>query len=420
MLIFKLCLDCSLCNFQIADKMIEVNRQGGIVVFKDFFLVMLAPYSAPFVGLMRLNRILPFKKSDFLGRSLIILFLIGIFSGIVNNDWQSTLASFLLLLYKSFYDAMNNAFKENGFAIEKAFLVLWRFSIIPVIFGVLEKMASYFYEMSVYQVLFYSHSFVQENGLYRIYSTFGNPNIAGTWFACLLVIGIALYVNRVVKGPAAMFLLVANLQCLMWTGSKGAVIAMLGTLLLSFWAYKTPRRRVFIAIVLLCIYFLSQGDSSSAVAHVANPRDHIWVTTMKIAVDHLLLGVGVIGGIDYIGEVHAHNLWFSMLLFNGIPGLLVVIGMQLFIVKELFVLWKRKHPFFPMLFGITLVLGIHSAVDFTIMSPQGSLLFILFAAAIASAKQLVEQPDWSPDKSPYGDKNLRINFLASLKGKSSL
>lgn len=384
-------------------------------MFRDFFLLMLAPYSAPVVGVTRLKSIRSYRDSDFFGKCIVVLFCIAALSGIVNNDWHSALASFILLLYKSFYDALQGDLEVRGFAVERLFAMLWSFSLIPVVFGILEKMASYFFDMSIYQVLFYSHSFKQAAGLYRIYSTFGNPNIAGTWFAALLIIGIGLYVNGVIKGPGNMLLLIANLQCLMWTGSKGAVLAMFGTLFLSFWAYRTPKRRIFIVLIFMAIYLLSQGEAAP-VTHAAQPRDSIWVTTFKITIDHWLLGVGLIGGIDYIGEVHAHNLWLSMLLFTGVSGLIVVLTMQGYFLVQLWHLYKKEHPFFPMLFGVMMVMGLHSWIDFTIMSPQGSFLLVIYAAALISARRLVDSPDWDPSKSPYGDKpRIKKRLAASRK-----
>lgn len=386
-------------------------------MFRDFFLMMLAPYSAPLVGVSRLQSIRTYRESDFFGKATVILFFVGILSGIVNNDWHSALAAFMLLLYKSFYDALTFDLHQRENQVERLFAMLWSLSLIPVTFGILEKMASYFFDMSIYQVLFYAHSFKQSIGLYRIYSTFGNPNIAGTWFAALLIIGIGLYVNGVIKGPGNMLLLIANLQCLMWTGSKGAVLAMFGTLFLSFWAYRTPKRRIFIVLVFIAIYLLSQGEAAP-VAHAAQPRDHIWVTTMKVVADHWLLGVGYLGGIDYVGEVHAHNLWFSMLLFNGVIGIVVVLAMQIHFLYQLWHLYQKEHPFFPMLFGVMMVLGLHSAIDFTIMSPQGGLLLIIYAAALSSAKRMVDAPDWQPENSPYGDKPRVKKRIAASKGWS--
>ena len=243
-------------------------------MFKDFFMMILAPYSAPFVGITHLQQLKSFKESDFFGRCIVALFGVSAIAGILNNDWYSTAAAFILLLYKSFYDALLNDLDHKENLVEKLFSMLWSFSLIPVTFGILEKIASYFFDMSIYQVLFYSHSFKQASGLYRIYSTFGNPNIAGTWFAALLIIGIGLYVNGVIKGPANMLLLIANLQCLMWTGSKGAVLAMFSTLFLSFWAYRTPKRRIFIVLIFVAIYFLSQGEATP-VSHAVQPRDQI-------------------------------------------------------------------------------------------------------------------------------------------------
>lgn len=362
---------------------------------KNFFLMLIAPYTAPIASVNKMRDIKTYQMSDYFGKLIFVLFGVAALSGVVNNDWISVLAAMMLLLYKGFYDALRNELVARGNKIDQSYVLLWSLSIIPVTFGVLEKMASYFLDLSIYQVLFYSHTFKQAAGLYRIYATFGNPNIAGTWFAALVIIGIGLYVNGAIKGPGNLLLLGANLQCLMWTGSKGAVLSMFVTLFVSFWTYKTSKRRILIAIIFIAIFVLSQGEAAP-VTHSLQPRDHIWVTTTKVALEHWALGVGLLGGIDYVGEVHAHNLWFSMLLFTGVIGLTIVIAMQLHLLKQLWILYKHEHPYFPMLFGLLLVLGIHSAVDFTLISPQGSLLLVFFAATIWAAVE--RGPDQSAQK----------------------
>jgi len=107
--------------------------------------------------------------------------------GIINYSITSIAASFVIFMYLCISIFLQN-YCENESKIEKIFRYLVYFSMLSAIFGIIEKSIYMFFHFNIWAKFLEITSQPVVNN--RIYSTFGNPNVAGNWFATMIVISI--------------------------------------------------------------------------------------------------------------------------------------------------------------------------------------------------------------------------------------
>lgn len=79
-----------------------------------------------------------------------------------------------------------------------------------------------------------------------------------------------------------------------------------------------------------------------------------------------------------------HNLWLTIAATLGIVGLLIYLYMKHYLYESIILLLKNKCSLAPLLAGIQAVIIGHGLVDFTIMAPQGGIIFIICSAIISA------------------------------------
>jgi hypothetical protein len=123
---------------------------------------------------------------------IFLLFVWSLFVGIINESALSSTASLVLLFY--FFMGIffqNYCYDEKK--IERITKYLMIFSVGSGILAIVEKLTAVYYKYIWWGQLFgIPKQYINYDG-YRIYSTFGNPNIAGTWFAVMILICLHFY-----------------------------------------------------------------------------------------------------------------------------------------------------------------------------------------------------------------------------------
>lgn len=322
---------------------------------------------------------------------LFLLFIWSIISGLVNKSLLSTVASFALLLYLSLNIYLQDYFK-NPERIEEFFRKLWTWSFLAGIVGVIEKLASYVVDMTWTSDLYFKGPYKPSVENYRIYSTFGNPNIAGAWFAAMVLLSFYLY-GREKEANKKWYLLSMGVfaLALIATGSRGATAGLLLGILI--YALCNKNKTVRITLIIVFVAVLAFALFSPEINRPANSRNIVWEKSISLFLDKPITGWGAFGVWENIKKTHAHNIWISMLALYGTVGFALYLWVKSYIIKSLFVLGKNNNSAFPLLASVQAMIVGHGLVDFIIMAPQGGILFFVSSSIIVSiANQYETQP----------------------------
>ena len=319
---------------------------------------------------------------DPINLSLIVLFIWSMISGIVNKSLLSTLTSFMFLMYMSLNTYLQNYLKDQE-TIDQFLRKVWVSSFVAGILGLIEKLASYFVDMTWISDLFFKGPYKPTVENYRIYSTFGNPNIAGAWFGAMVLLAFYLY-GRGKEDKKGWYLLSIGVfvLALIATGSKGATIGLLIGILIYGLCQKNKAARI--ALIAIFVTILVFALFSPEINHSTNSRNTIWEKSMYLFLDKPITGWGTFGIWTSIKKTHAHNIWISMLALYGIVGFTLYLWMKSYIIRLLLVIKKNNAPTFPLLASIQAMIVGHGIVDFIIMAPQGGILFFVCTSIILS------------------------------------
>jgi len=369
-------------------------------MFVAILLLVLSPYTALIPCIYIMAGVLTRKYKIFLtpwNMGLLVLFLIALVSGIINKSILSSLASLMLLMYFCVSIVMENCFNSEE-KIIRFYLLLLYFSIIPGIIGIAQKILYKWFNIILIKRLIYSTTVLDG----RIYSTFSNPNIAGGWFAAMLLIALFFWDRDEIKHKWVIVLMMLLYSTnLMLTGSRGAIMGLAAASMV-FLVLKKGCRKLAIPGILLAMIFLlaliPSDDSflSRLMGHGISTsfgsRYPIWKVSIKMILKKPMLGWGLMGIFekgalfsDKLGTVvHAHNIWLSILSALGLSGFYIYLVMKSYIVYSLVMLKKNGSPLAPLLASIQMLVVIHGLVDFIICVPQTGILFITCSAFISS------------------------------------
>lgn len=311
-------------------------------------------------------------------------------SGINNRSWYSLFGSAFFGFYLLLGIYFQNHFQEQA-SVEVFLRKLHKFALIPAIFGIAEKAVSLFVDMTWMSHVFWSPTYIPSAELYRIYSTFGNPNVAGDWFAMLGLMSIYfLEQSPYKKKTFYLFSTALYVLALLFTGSKGSVIGLIaGMMVFAIFSEKKKTKWVIgilITSIVAAAFFIPELNRPS------NYRNIIWLKSLLLYKNHSLMGVGLFGVFERTGEIHSHNIWISLLAMLGIVGFGLYLGVKLYLYNGLLKLKEMRMTLMPLLAAIQALIVGHGLVDFTIMTPQGGLMFIGAAGIITALILPSEQP----------------------------
>jgi len=344
---------------------------------------------------------------------LCLLFMWSFIVGIINYSATSIATSFVLFIYLCISVFLQN-YWENENKIEKIYRYLVCFSMFSAIFGIVEKIIYVYFHFNIWKRFLEITSQPVFND--RIYSTFGNPNVAGNWFAIMIL--ISLYFRSITSKTTKLFYEVATLLfviALCLTGSRGAFMGMLFGLFIYYLLKgnkKDMRLLITIFILTAVVTFAPPQAFKYVTAHdfvsSFNSRYGIWNGCIKMIKLKPFTGWGLMGIKDqganfmkdyfYATMYHGHNIWITFMTTLGVVGLLIYAYMKINLFRNLKLLYKQNCRLVPMLAGIQAVIIGHGLVDFTMIAPQTALLFIGCSATISV---LAEQHNSSLKESKY-------------------
>lgn len=368
----------------------------------SILLIVISPYTAILPPIYIMYKL--FSKKLVIHKNpwnigLLALFLWAILSGILNHDVTSTVASLAIFIYFCVSVYSQNYF-DNVEKIEVFLKYLIYFSIFTAILGVIEKLSFRYLHPTLWKAILGIPSEVAAN--HRIYSTFGNPNVAGTWFSAMVLICIYLR-SRAPKNARKLYIGAIPLFVfsLYLTGSRGAEIGLF-TGLLANYLFKRNKKNLWYSISFLCLLafvlfspfqiFNIKNIMYREISASFSDRYAIWQGCIKMIKLKPIEGWGLMGiynnGLKYMPTnkivFHGHNIWISLMTTLGIVGLSIYLYMKFHLYKNLKNLYNHNCPLVPLLAGIQALIVGHGLVDFTIMTPQAGLIFIFCSSLIFS------------------------------------
>lgn len=379
------------------------------------FMIILSPFTALIPALYGGIEILKgnYKvKKNYWNVGIIILFFWAGFVAIINKSILSFIAAFLLLAYFSI-----SVIADNYFITEKrvndVLMYIIKLSTITGIVAMVEKVIMFFYG----------------NIPYRIYSTFGNPNMAGAWYASAFIISLYLrdkFYNEAEKKQLN-FSLVIFLVVIVLSGSRGAYGALISAIVVYFLLYKyeNKKRKIIFALFILGISLLaiwsevrvSEALTAHDISRSFSARTDIWRGSFRMFLDKPITGWGLLGTLlygdklipEYGSIIHPHNLWLTFLTTMGVVGLLVYSYMKFNLIKAMVKLYKNNEALIPLLVSLNVMVIVQGLMDCTLYAPQLGILFIVTGSIINNLEE---------GKIKRNNKNIkRVDIESFLKQK---
>lgn len=363
----------------------------AIIVFSPYLAFLPMVYS----GFKVLQRGVIIVKNDW-NFGLLFLFIWSLFVGIINMDGISAVSSFAFLCYffVSVYLQNNWSSEEK---VEKLFNIVIVTSLGSGFIGLLERFTTLHNNPTWWKELFGIYPQVLFYERYRISGTFGNPNVAGTWYAALILICFYFFYNS--KGFKKAYYGISMaifVELLTFTSSRGAMIGLiLGMMAYAFFlGHKKNMTMLSITLmfgVALMFIFPDWFPRGSNLINSIKDRMNIWINCLNLFKVKPFTGWGLLGIYfadgniyQYTRTFHGHNIWITLATTLGVIGLGVFIYLECYIFDQLILLSKNKCRLVPLLAGLQMIIIGQGLMDFTIMNPQGGIVFFGCSAIITS------------------------------------
>ena len=349
-----------------------------MIVFSPFTAVIPAIYAGRLLFAKKLK-----IEKNYWSIGLFLLFCYSVFSAVINKSILSLLASIGLFLYFAISILFQNYFIKMV-RINNALKLLVYLTMLTAITAIIEKLA--FILMG-----FPNH---------RVFSTFGNPNMAGGWFASMLL--VAIYLKSVKTNKkyfdiynVAMILIAI---ALILTESSGAFIALIGSLFIYYLLRKDKNFKSTLlgtlCIAIVAVVFLWVQSKMSSVTPIGeikvsfSSRYDVWLGSIKMFTEKPIVGWGFLGtlehGIYYNyrngNAIHSHNLWLTFLVSGGVVALGIYIYIKYNLFKDIIKLYKSRNIMVPLIVSLNTMVIIQGLVDCPLYAPQLGILFIATGA----------------------------------------
>lgn len=353
-----------------------------MIVFSPFTAIIPAVYAVNLIFKKRLK-----IEKNYWNIGLFLLFIYSVFSGIINKNLLSLLASSVLFLYFSL-----SVFFQNYFVRISRVNIVIRYtvylSVIAAIGGVIEK------------IIFILIGMPQ----HRVFSSFGNPNIAGAWFgSIILMIFYLKCIDKEKKDYIIYNLSIALvIVALLLTESTGAFIALVGSMFAYYILKEKKDIRGLIAICIIVgissiLFVIIQNKlaNTTPIGELItsfNSRYHIWIGSINMILKKPITGWGILGMMQYgsnfvysnepslhnkiiVFLIHPHNLWLTFLVTLGVVGFLIYLYIKFNLYKDMIKLYKRHNNMLPLIVAINTMVIIQGIVDCTLYAPQICIIF---------------------------------------------
>ncbi|MCY6371673.1 O-antigen ligase family protein [Clostridium ganghwense] len=367
------------------------------MVFLSIFLIVFSPYLA-FLPMM-VTGFQMLQKNNFTKNiwniGLIFLFIWALFVGIINASVVSIAASFAVLVYFFISVYLENNYNEEE-KIEKLLKNIILISIGSAFIGIIERFTLVHYNPTWWKYLFGIYPLLPFSETYRISGTFGNPNVAGTWYAAMVLICFYFYQKSFkIKKIFYALMVILFIGVLLMTGSRGAIIGLLVGLITYAYFMKDKKKMLFLIFILLSgiilmFAFPQYFPRGEGLLISIKDRSLIWKNCLNMFKYKPITGWGLMGiyfangdVYDYVRTVHGHNIWITIITTLGIVGFSIFTCMIYYLFKETRVLSNHHCPLIPLLTGLEAVILGQGLVDFTIISPQAGIIFFGCSAIIS-------------------------------------
>ena len=388
-----------------------------MIVFSPFTAIIPAVYVVNLIFKKRLK-----IEKNYWNIGLFLLFIYSVFSGIVNKSLLSLLASSILFLYFSL-----NVFSQNYFVKISRINVVIKYvvylSSIAAIGGVIEK------------IIFILIGIPK----HRVFSSFGNPNMAGAWFGSIILMTFYLKsINKRKKDSIKYnFLIILIIVALLLTESTGAFIALVGSI---FVYYILKEKRDIKGLIAICItigissifFFIVQNKiaNTTPIGELVvsfNSRYHIWIGAISMILKKPITGWGILGmmqrGSNFVYSddpslhnkiiaflIHPHNLWLTFLVTLGVVGLLIYLYIKFNLYKDMVELYKQHNKMLPLIASINAMVIIQGIVDCTLYAPQLTIIFIFMGTITYNManNKMIRKVKFSKDKKKSDNKDIAV------------
>lgn len=388
-----------------------------MIVFSPFTAIIPAVYVVNLIFKKRLK-----IEKNYWNIGLFLLFIYSVFGGIVNKSLLSLLASSILFLYFSL-----NVFSQNYFVKISRINVVIKYvvylSAIAAIGGVIEKIIFILIGMPKH----------------RVFSSFGNPNMAGAWFGSIILMTFYLKcINKRKKDSIKYnFLIILIIVALLLTESTGAFIALVGSI---FVYYILKEKRDIKGLIAICItigissifFFIVQNKiaNTTPIGELVvsfNSRYHIWIGAISMILKKPITGWGILGmmqrGSNFVYSddpslhnkiiaflIHPHNLWLTFLVTLGVVGLLIYLYIKFNLYKDMVELYKQHNKMLPLIASINAMVIIQGIVDCTLYAPQLTIIFIFMGTITYNManNKMIRKVKFSKDKKKSDNKDIAV------------
>ena len=358
-----------------------------------YFIIMIvfSPFTAVIPAVYAVNLLFRKKlkiEKNYWNIGLFLLFIYSVFSSIVNKDLLSLLSSFVLFLYFAL-----NVFSQNYFVKMSRINIVIKYivylSVIAAIGGVIEKIVFILIGMPQH----------------RVFSFFGNPNMAGAWFGNIIL--MIFYLKCIDKGRKDYIIynlsIVLVIVALLLTESTGAFIALVGSIFIYYILKEKKDIKGLIAISITVglssiLFFIVQNKVANTppigeLVTSFNSRYRIWIGAINMVLKKPITGWGMLGmmqhGSNFVYSdepnlhnkiitflIHPHNLWLTFLVTLGVIGLLIYLYIKFNLYKDMIKLYKRHNKMLPLIAAINTMVIIQGIVDCTLYAPQLGIIFV--------------------------------------------
>lgn len=374
----------------------EIRNNGDKIMMFFVTMIIFSPITAIIPGIYAIYLIIKNKykiEKNYLNIGILVLFIWSVIVALVNESILSFLGSIMLLMYFSI-----GLFGQRYFVTRRRINKVFKYSIyltaLTALNGIMEKL---------------TYLYIYENGggfsnpfNNRIISSYGNPNMAGAWFASAIFIALYLITITNKKKEKNIYILCIGLMliALLLTESSGAFVAFISALI-GYYVLKNLRNKrkmiilgasIFTIITMFLI--LKNIVNTEGIFNELNTsfssRYDIWTGSLKMISQKPLMGWGTLSTLEHGNEffynngnsIHSHNIYLTFLVSTGIVGLLMYLYIKVKLFQDFFSLYKMKEPLLPLLVALNLILIVQGLVDCALYAPQLGILFITTCAII--------------------------------------
>ncbi|WP_461204642.1 O-antigen ligase family protein [Clostridium sp. DL1XJH146] len=331
------------------------------------------------------NKQLVFEKNK-LNINLCLLFLWSVFVGMVNKNIYSVIASFVFLFYLILSVYIQNYYNKE-YKIDKLLHTVVVFSIGSAAIAIIDRVTLFHRKSSFILDLFGIRQFHFDEFIFspRVTGTFGNQNVAGTWYGIVILISIYLLMKKASKYRNLYTLsIVVCFLALISTESRGAILGLVIALIVYYLIKGNKEKSVFLGLllsagILLCLERPELFIRGNSFYDTLIKRMGIWEKCIYLFIKKPIMGCGLLGIYfdNNINQIHAHNLILTMATTMGIVGLGIFLNIIIKAVKDIIDLRKNNCDIAALLGAVLAFNFGQGFVDCTIYNPQAGIMFFV-------------------------------------------